>query len=265
MPASSTDPLIVLFRHRRVLLATAHQGLRQRTAGRVLGSIWLVAYPLLFLAMYTLVFVHILEVRLPDLATSDYVLTIFCGLVPFLAFAESLGTGTQSVTASSGLIRNTLFPIELVPVKEVLVGHVSMGIGLGMVWLSVIAFGHIHWTHLWLPVVYILQMVMTAGIVWILATLNVFFRDLSNIIPIIVLFLMLVSPIAYTTDMVPPDVLPFLLLNPLTGFMDVYRGLLLEGTVPWLQFSIIATLSLVLFWLGYRTVSRLSHMFIDYV
>lgn len=262
---ASSDPFRFLTQHHGILLATVRQGLRQRTAGRVLGTLWLVIYPLLFLAMYSVVFVHILQVRMPDLATSDYVLTIFCGLVPFLAFAESVGVGTPSITANAGLVRNTLFPIELVPVKEVVVGHVSMGVGLGLVWVSVLVFGHVHWTHLWVPVVYVLQMTMTAGLVWMFATLNVFFKDLSNAVPILVLFLMLVSPIAYTSAMVPPRLGPLLMLNPLAGFMDLYRALLLDGVVPWPQFAVTALISLVLFWLGYRTVSRLSHMFIDYV
>jgi lipopolysaccharide transport system permease protein len=262
---ASSDPSLFLFRHRGILLATVRQGLRQRTAGRVLGTLWLVVYPLLFLAMYSVVFVHILQVRLPDLATSDYVLTIFCGLVPFLAFAEGIGMGTPSISANAGLVRNTLFPIALVPVKEVVVGHVSMGVGLGLVWVSVLAFGHLHWTHALVPLVYLLQILMTVGLVWALATLNVFFKDLSNAVPILVLFLMLVSPIAYTAEMVPPRLQPLLALNPLAGFMELYRALLLDGVVPWGQLGVTALLSVGFFWLGYRVVSRLSHMFIDYV
>jgi lipopolysaccharide transport system permease protein len=259
------EPIRFLFARRGILFATVRQGLRQRTAGRVLGTLWLLLYPLLFLAMYSAVFVHILQVRMPDLATSDYVITIFCGLVPFLAFADALGTGTQSIVGSAGLVRNTLFPIELVPAKEVLVSHLSMGIGLLLVWLSVLFFGHVHWTHLLVPVAYLLQITMTLGLVWIVATLNVFFKDLSNVVPILVLFLMLISPIAYTADMVPARLKPLLMVNPLALFMDLYRNLLLHGVIPWGELALAVVVSFALFWIGFRTVSRLSHMFIDYV
>lgn len=113
--------LTSLLTHRRILYATVLQGLKKRTSGNALGALWLLLYPLLFLSMYSLVFVQILQVRIPGLGTMDYILVVFSGLVPFLAFAEAFGTGTTSVVANRDLLMNTLFPIELVVAREVLI------------------------------------------------------------------------------------------------------------------------------------------------
>jgi lipopolysaccharide transport system permease protein len=254
-----------LHRHRALLYATISQSLRSRFTGNILGGLWLVLYPLLFLLMYSAVFVYILKVRMPGLGTVEYILVIFSGLVPFLAFSEAFGTGTTSIVANRGLLRNTLFPIELVVARDVIVGHASMGLGMLLVWVSALYARGFYWTHLAVPFIYALQIVLTLGIVWITSTLTVFFRDLQQATPILILFLMLVSPIAYTDEMVPEGMKGLLQLNPLAWLMHLYRGCLLEGTLPVFDLVVLSTFSILVFMLGHRLISRLKALFPDYV
>jgi lipopolysaccharide transport system permease protein len=256
--------LASLLTHRRILYATVLQGLKKRTSGNALGALWLLLYPLLFLSMYSLVFVQILQVRIPGLGTSDYILVVFSGLVPFLAFAEAFGTGTTSVVANRDLLMNTLFPIELVVAREVLIGHTTMGMGMLLLWGAVLHFHGAHWTHLLVPVIYLLQIMMVLGLVWITATLTVFFRDLQQAIPILVLFLMMVSPIGYTADMVPEGLKALLLFNPLAWLMELYRACLMRGEVPLEQLGLFALFACVLFTLGGALILRLKPLFADH-
>lgn len=255
----------LIFLHRELLRATTIEALRARFVGNVLGAAWFVLYPLLFLTMYSIVYIYVLGVRIPGLATKGYVLIIFCGLVPFLAFSEAFGVGTPSVVANRALLRNTLFPIELVVARDVVVGHVTMGLGMMLVWLATLYNGHLYWTHLLVPVVYLFQILMTIGLVWMTATLTVFFRDLQQATPIIILFLMLVSPIGYTDSMVPERMRGLLNFNPLAWLMRIYRDCLLNNTVPWMDCGIFAIFCLAIFVLGHRMISRLKPLFIDYV
>lgn len=257
--------LATLYQHRHLLQSTVLQGLKSRTSGNVLGAVWLVLYPLLFLLMYSVVFAHILQVRLPGLGTADYVLTIFCGLVPFLAFSEAFGVGTLSLVANRGLLRNTLFPVELVVAKDVLVGHASMGLGMLLVWGGCIYGGHFHLSHLAFPLIFLLQIVLVLGLVWITATLTVFFRDLQQATPIIILFLMLVSPIAYTHDMVPDRVKPMLDFNPLARLMHLYRSVFLDGLFPVGDITVFAGIAFIVFYVGFAFITRLKPLFADYV
>lgn len=259
------DAFGVIARNRGLIIATVAQALRARFIGNSLGAIWLVLYPMLFLTMYSVVFIHVLGVRVPGLGTAEYVLAIFCGLVPFLAFSEAFGTGTASIVANRSLLRNTLFPIELVVVRDVVAGHATMGLGMLLVWVAVVYQGHLHLTHLLVPVIFLFQILMVLGIVWISATLTVFFRDLQQATPIIILFLMLVSPIGYTDAMVPDAAKAMLLFNPLAWLMKLYRACLLEGVLPVADALILLGFSLLVFVAGYRLVSRLKPIFSDYV
>jgi lipopolysaccharide transport system permease protein len=259
------NPFYLFSDNRKVLYATTVQALRGRFVGNVLGATWLLLYPLLFLSMYSVVFIFILGVRVPGLGTPDYVVTIFCGLVPFLAFSEAFGVGTTSIVSNRGLLKNTLFPIELVVARDVIVGHATMALGMLLVWMAVVYQGHLYWVHMFVPIIYITQILMTLGLVWITSTLTVFFRDLQQATPILVLFMMLVSPIAYTSAMVPASMKPLLICNPLAWLMQLYRSCLLEGVLPIESCTIFLTFSILMFCIGYLFLSRLKPVFSDYV
>lgn len=254
-----------LIKHRHILYSTTVQGLQKKTSGNVLGTLWLILYPLLFLGMYSLVFVQILQVRVPGLGTADYILVVFSGLVPFLAFSEAFGAGTVSIIGNRDLLMNTLFPIELVVAREVLVGHATMGIGMLLLYAAVLQHHTLQWTHLLVPLIYMLQIIMVLGLVWITASLTVFFRDLQQAIPIFILFLMMVSPIGYTAAMVPEGLQGILMFNPLAWLMELYRSCLMTNVVPFEKLGLFALFSFSLFALGGAFVLRLKPLFADYV
>ncbi|TLP61145.1 MULTISPECIES: ABC transporter permease [Pseudomonas] len=259
------NALASLLKHRQILYSTVVQGLKKRTSANALGALWLLLYPLLFLSLYSLVFVQILQVRIPGLGTLDYILVVFSGLVPFLAFSEAFGVGTTSIVANRDLLMNTLFPIELVVAREVFIGHTSMGVGMLMLWGAVLYHHGLSWTHLLLPLIYLLQIMMVLGLVWITSTLTVFFRDLQQSVPILVLMLMMISPIGYTADMVPQGLKAILLFNPLAWLMELYRACLMQNIVPWEKLGLFALFALVLFGLGGALILRLKPLFIDHV
>jgi lipopolysaccharide transport system permease protein len=258
-------PLALPVQYRTVLWAMVVQSLRDRLAGSVFGVLFLVVYPLIFLGVYSLVFIHILKVRVPNLDPEAYAVAIFCGLVPFLAFAEAFAAGTASTVSNAGLVRNMVFPYELAPLKDVLTSHIALSVGMAMIFAAALVKGGFAPTQLLLPVVYALQIVFTVGLVWITSTVNVFFRDMSKLVPIVVLFLMMVSPIGYTEDMVSPDLRAWLSLNPLAWFIFAYRDLLLDHQVPWGSLAGIAAASTALYLFGYAVMSRLRPIVYDYV
>lgn len=226
---------------------------------------WSIIYPLIFLSLYAVVYILILRIKLQLFTPFEYVLLIFSGLIPFLGFSEALSTGVGSVISNRGLIKNTLFPIELIPVKAVLASSVTMMVGLVTLLAILFLRGHFHLTQLMIPIIIILQLIFTIGIVWLLSALNVFFQDLGQLIGIIVLFLMLVSPIAYTLDMVPESLLPLMYPNPLFYMIMLYRGSIIVNEIPWDLFFMFSIISATTFAVGYYVFSRLKPLFADYV
>lgn len=260
------SPLRLIYRHRRLLFNTVQQEFTKRYAGSTLGLLWFVAQPLLMLGAYAAVFVLVFKVRFELFDTNEYVLMIFCGLIPFFGFAETLATGTASVASNPGLIKNTLFPIELVPVRAVLS---SLGIQLAatiMLLVAVTLVGRLSPTIIWLPLLWLLQIVFLVGLIWILSALNVFMRDLQQVMGVVVLLLMMISPIAYTIDMVPDALKPMIVGNPVAHFIFCYQNVIFLGEPPPLDsFLIIAIGAPIFFYLGFALFRRLKPVMIDYV
>ncbi|HEX3861634.1 MAG TPA: ABC transporter permease [Stellaceae bacterium] len=257
--------LRVLFQCRHILYATTLVEIRSRYTGTLFGLGWAILYPFLFLGLYAVVYGLILQIRLDRYAPLDYILIIFAGLIPFIGFSEALGTSVSSVSGNKQLIKNTLFPIELVPVKAVLAASLSMVIGLGGLILALWARGEFHVTQLLIVPLLVLQLVFSIGIGWLLSALNVFFRDVAQAIGIVVLFLMIASPIGYTRDMIPHALLAIAYINPLFYIIELYRQVLIYDQVSptfWLAFI---TISVTTFWVGHDVFSRLKPVFAEYV
>lgn len=166
----------LLWNHRRILAATAWNDVRGRYRGTVLGLGWSVIYPITFLGLYAIVYMLIYRIRLPQYTPLQYVLMIFSGLIPFLGFSEALSTGVGSVLSSRGLIKNTMFPIDLIPVKAVIASSVTMYVGLVILLITLWICGIMPSTQALIPAILLLQLVFTVGVVWLLSALNVFFQ-----------------------------------------------------------------------------------------
>lgn len=255
----------LLIRHRRVLAVAVLNEIRGRYAGTVLGLAWAVLYPVLFLSVYTAVFILIFNARLGGPSTVDSVLLIFAGLIPLFGFSESVSSGIGSVLANRHLVKNTLFPIELIPVRAVLVGSLTMVLCLVALHLALWWRGTAYPAQALTPVILVLQLLFTVGIIWPLSALNVFVRDLGQIVPILLMLLMIASPIAYTADMIPPALLPLMYANPLYYLILLYRGCLIQGEVPMAALGGFAGIAVGTFWVGFRIFMKLKQVFAEHV
>lgn len=260
------DPFVLLYKYRGLLWQTTKNDVRTRFAGSVLGLLWLFFYPLLLLGAYAAVYIFVFNVKFQLFNSNEYVALIFCGLIPFLGFSEALGSGVGSVVSNANLMKNTLFPIELVPVKSVLASQCTQVAGMLMLLVVLVFIGR--WSTL-MPLfflVWVMQILFSVGLIWILSSINVYVRDLQNIVSVLILFLMLVSPIAYTEDMIPPGMRPLLAANPLYYLIVSYQDILMLGQFPRGNiFWILSTFSLVTFIAGYWFFMKMKKVFADNV
>jgi len=254
----------LIIRHRRMLVAAAVNDIRMRYAGSILGLFWLLLYPLLLLGTYATVYLFIFKVRLGLLDSNEYVTLIFCGLIPFLGFSEALVMGVNCISSNANVVKNTLFPVELLPVKAVLTSQCTQLAGMLMLLVVLLALGKIGPTAVLVLPVWLCQIGFSIGLAWILGSMNIFIRDLQAVISIGVMLLMMLSPIAYTPDMVPAGFRPLLALNPLSYFIAAYQNCLLLDTVPsfatWLVLGGLAVSSLTL---GHFVIHRLKLAFTE--
>jgi lipopolysaccharide transport system permease protein len=255
-----------IWSHRRLLARVTRGELGARYAGSLLGPVWAVVAPALILGVYAVVYMLIFRVRVTGLDSAGYVLYIFAGLVPYLACAEAVSTGVSSVITNKSVLNNTVFPIDLAPVKAVLLSQTTMATGLAITVGGVLLTGRAHWTVLLVPIVWLLLVMSVIGINWIISLLNVVFRDLQNLVTALLMVMLIVSPIAYTSSMVPDSLRGIILVNPFAYFVIAFQKLLVLGEAPsTVQWVVLVSMSLAFFAIGGWFFTRTKPVLVDYV
>jgi len=247
------------------LVAIARVDFRKRYAGSVLGMLWYPLHSGLLLAMYCFVYMVVFSQRLPEMGKYDFVLFIFAGLVPYLAFSEAVTSSIAGVKSSLALLRNTVFPIELVPVKNVLVSLAASATTLLILLLLVIPTRHFGWHILTIPVPLVMLALLCLAAVWSLSAVAALVPDVSYLVNIVVLMLVFLSPIGFTLEQVPPQAQFVVLFNPLSYVIDSFRYALLgTRSLPWhtdLWFLLVASVAAATAAAFYR---RLMPLFADH-
>ncbi|MET0513762.1 MAG: ABC transporter permease [Nitrospiraceae bacterium] len=257
----------MLIHHRRLIWNLILLDFKVRYAGSRLGLLWMLVGPLMILGSYLLVFGSILHIQsLPGLNAFDYGLLVTCGLLPWMGFSEGVMGGTNSVLAHRNLMRGQLFPMELIPVTAVCCGLVGQLLGTSILLVVLGIRGMWQISLLWLPGLVLCQALFTVGAVWILSCLNILFRDLSQIVRLGMVLLMFISPIAYTTQMVPPGLDLAIALNPLSFLIDGYRDTVLLGRSPrFVGMALFGGAAVMMLHMGYHYFMRLRTVLPDLV
>ena len=257
---------VYLVSHRRLVFRVTKNELASRYAGSILGLSWVVIYPVLFLGIYSLIYLYVFRFSPKGLSSSQYAMYIIAGLVSYMVTAEGLSSGVTAVVANKSVLANVVFPIDLVPPKAILLGQPTMVVGSAILLVGSIVTHTISWLILLAPVVWILQVAALIGATWILSLLNVVLRDLTHAIAIVLLIMLIASPIAYTPDMVPTRLKFILALNPFAYFIVAYQEIIVLGQLPTpRQILGLFSTSAVFFGAGGWFFAKAKRVLLDYV
>lgn len=216
-----------LFTSRRILYALTGVECRQKYAGSLLGLLWYPLYSALLLGSYCFIYLVVFKVKYRELSTYSFVLFIFSGLIPYLGFSDALTSSLPSVRANLRLLRNSVFPIELVPVKHVLAALVPLSCSLAILVAMILPTTHVGWHMAYLPVPVLLLVCVSLASAWLASALAVVVPDVAQLVNIALLLFMFVSPIGYSIDMVPRTARFLVYLNPMTFLIEAFRYALL--------------------------------------
>jgi len=259
--------LKVLLHYRERLFQSVVQEVRMRYAGSVFGLGWAVVYPLLLLSLYALIYVVIFKVRPTSLSEWEYVALVFSGLVPLLAFNESLMMSVSSLASNRSLLMNTVFPAELIPVRAILAGQIPSLFAMAATLVLGYAVGRTSWqAPIVVPVIWFFLLLFVIGIGWFLSLLTLVFKDIQQFLGLLLMMLIILSPFAYPPDMVPSGLRAILYLNPLSYFVLSFQQAIAYGSWPDLAVFLPAcVISLATFFGGYAFFKRAKYAFFDYV
>ena len=255
-----------LWRYRELFRVLAWRDLSVRYKQTVIGVLWALIRPVLTMVVFTIVFGRIAQ--LPTDGTAPYALMVFAGILPWTFFSNGLSEASSSLINSANLISKVYFPRLIVPTATVVVALVDFFISfcillLLMVWYQFMP----DWRILVLPAFVLLAFCATVGpALWITA-LNVKYRDFRYIIPFIVQFGLYVSPIGFSSSVVPEQWRLVYSLNPMVGVIDGFRWCILGGQselyAPGLATSVGVT-GLFL-WFGIHQFRKMEKSFADLI
>lgn len=202
--------------------------LRARYKGSALGFAWSLLNPLLMMAVYSLVFAHVMRVQVPH-----YGVFLLAGLLPWSWFAAGATACAQAVTGNAGLVKKVRFPQEILPLVQVLThgAHYLLALPVlaGFMLLDGVVPGL---ALLWLPVLLLIQGAFTLGLGLILATANAFFRDVEQLLGPLLMAWFYLTPVVYPLTFLPEQYRCWLLLNPLTGLFGGYQAIFAQNNAP---------------------------------
>jgi lipopolysaccharide transport system permease protein len=257
-----------LLRYRALVSSLVARELKARYRGSVLGFLWTFVNPLLLLLVYSFVFGVVMPgARAPDIA--NYPLFLFCGILPWTWFSSSLLESCTSLTASGGLLRKVMFPAEILPVVTVFTGLVNFLFGLVIFAAFSIYAGVPILTPdlVWLPLIVLVQLVLTLGLALLLSALAVHFRDIRDLLGSLMTLWFFATPVIYPYTQAPERFRPVLDLNPFTHLAVAYQDVLyLEGPYrPGGRLAVTAAVGLVALVVGYAVFDRLRETFAEEV
>jgi lipopolysaccharide transport system permease protein len=261
-------PLIELPRRFELIESLVRRELAARYRGSVLGLVWALLTPAVMIAIYTFIFAGVFGARFGARGTTwDYALYLFCGLLPWTAFAESVQGAANVVVAHANLVKRVVFPLEALPVAQVLAAFVTQLCGtLVLVVATLVMHRELHATIAWWPLLVVPQLLATLGAAWFIAALGVFLRDTGQALALILIAWMFLTPIIYPETVVPARYRPFIDANPFTPLVRSYRRIMLEGAPPdWRGLLFFTLFAVIIFICGYWWFAKTRRNFADVI
>ena len=254
--------------HGHLLLSLLARDIRARYRGSVLGLVWALLNPILLMGVYYFVFNVVFRFRLPELYGGrdvPFAGFIFAGIILYFALSEVLTKSPAVIADNSTYVKKVVFPLELLPVVNVLSAGVNFLVALVILLLFLVLSGYgLSLALLALPLLLLPYLLLLLGVAWFVSALAVYIRDVTYVAGFLATALMFLSPVFYSLESVPESFRAVMLWNPLTSYVETFRLILLGGQWPGLgqllQPWILAVVSAML---GYGFFQRVRHGFAD--
>ena len=261
--------LAVVWRQRSLLLALTRRDIQNRYAGSVAGVLWALMHPLALLALYAVVFEEVFKVKVPNLSLGQpYVLFIALALWPWMAFQEAVIRGTTAVQQNGALVKKVAFHLELLIYSTVLSSFAVHGVGFAVV-LVVLGFlgFNIHSLGLLSLLAFVpVLLLMALALALLLGALQVFVRDVEQLLSQAMSVLFYATPILFPIAIVPGWLADAMHYNPLVHVIDPLRNALLgQADFDGARIAGVALGSVVAFAMARAFFLRLSPYFEDMV
>ena len=252
--------------YRELFAILAWRDVAIRYKQTAIGVAWALLRPFITMVVFTVVFGRV--AKLPTDGHTPYALMVFAGMLPWFVFSTILNDGSASLVTNANLVGKVYFPRVIIPGATAMVALVDLAVNLGMLAALMLWYGFMPtWRILLLPLFIALVVAASLGPSLLMTALNVKYRDFRYIIPFMVQFGIYVSPVGFSSEVVPAKWRYLYDLNPVVGPIDGFRWCLLGGNSPLdlRDMSISCASIAVLLWIGIAHFRATERGFADYI
>jgi lipopolysaccharide transport system permease protein len=238
-----------------------------RYQGSVAGLLWSFFNPLFMLAVYTFFFSIVFKAKWGSGGGSktEFAMVAFVGLIVFNFFVECVNRAPALIISNSNFVKKVVFPLDILPFVVIVSAlfHATISCSVWLIF-HLVFFGLPHSTAFLLPLVFIPLILTTLGVSWIVASLGVYLRDVSQVVSMVTAALMFLSPIFYPVSSTPEEFQLLIQFNPLTPAIEHARDFLVYGKgVPLLPYLFELGLSMMVAWAGFMWFQKTRKGFAD--
>ena len=253
-----------LVRYRELFYFLAWRDILVRYKQTAIGIAWSVIRPFLTMVVFSVVFGRL--AKLPNEGV-PYPILVFSAMLPWQYFANAMQESSNSLIAESRLISKVYFPRLIVPTSSVIVSAVDFVISLALLGVLMLWYGFTPSLGIaFLPFFFLLATLAALGVGFWLSALNVKYRDFRYIVPFLVQFGLYVSPVGFSSSVVPARWRALYSLNPMVGVIDGFRWCIQgTGSLYLPGFAVSVAVSAFLFWSGVKFFRRTERFFADFI
>lgn len=255
-----------LWRYRELFQVLAWRDVAVRYKQTIIGVIWAVLRPVLTMLIFTIIFARL--AKLPSEGSAPYPLMVLAGMLPWTFFSTALSDASNSLIGSAGLISKIYFPRLIIPTATIVVAFVDLAISFGILGFMMIWYQFLpSWRILLLPFFVSLAFLASLGPgLWVTA-LNVKYRDFRYVIPFALQLGLYISPVGFSSSIVPAKWRLLYALNPMVGVIDGFRWCILGGNahIYWTALGISLTATAFSLWVGIRQFRKMEKTFADLI
>lgn len=258
------DPFRQLWKFRELVLAWARREIQVRYKQSLLGGAWAVLQPFSLMVLFSIVFTWVVHVPTEGV---PYPIFSYCALLPWTFLSTSISFGSTSLIQNMNLVTKIYFPREILPLGAIAAALLDLMVA-SVVFVGLMVFYGIpvYWTLVWVPLLLLIQILLTTGLTLFAAATMVFYRDVRFVIPLALQLWMYASPIIYPLALVPEGIRPLYMLNPMAVLIDSYRRAILFGQGPDpISLGVAAGISVAVSCLGYWFFKRMEWQFADVI
>lgn len=254
-----------LWRYRELFQVLAWRDVSVRYKQTVVGLAWAIIRPFLTMVVFTVIFGKV--AKLPSEGNAPYALLVFAGMLPWTFFSTALSDASNSLVANANLISKVYFPRLIVPVATVVVALVDFLVSFSLLLLLMGFYRYVPGPRIFLlPFLVILAFLTSLGPSLWITSLNVKYRDFRYVIPFLVQFGLYVSPVGFSSSVIPERWRLFYSMNPVVGVIDGFRWCILgEAKFYWPGFFASFCVATFFLWFGIRQFRSMEKQFADLI